>query len=100
LSVTRRVCGGAACRRRKRRRERWRRRLLHWRSLTMTQPDDWKVRPHGTLTKVDAGILKVGAQLRMPLGRFPRRMTVVRLSGSRLVVWSAIALDEKEMATL
>jgi len=66
----------------------------------MTQPDDWKVRPHGTLTKVDEGILTVVGQLRMPLGRFPRRMTVVRLSGSRLVVWSAIALDEKEMATL
>jgi hypothetical protein len=36
----------------------------------------------------------------MPLMDLPRRMTVVRLSDSRLVVWSAIALDEKEMATL
>jgi len=36
----------------------------------------------------------------MPLGNFPRRMTVVRLRDSRLVIWSAIALDEKEMATL
>lgn len=34
----------------------------------------------------------------MPLGSFPRRMTVVRLSDSRLAVWSAMALRETEMA--
>jgi hypothetical protein len=60
----------------------------------------WKVRPHGKLSKIDEGILTVTGPIRMPLGSFPRRMTVVRLSDSRLVVWSAIALDEKEMATL
>src|SRR6266516_4480649 len=36
----------------------------------------------------------------MPIMNLPRRMTVVRLNDSRLVVWSAIALDEQEMATL
>ena len=36
----------------------------------------------------------------MPLMNFPRRMTVVRLRDGRLVIWSAIALDETEMATL
>jgi hypothetical protein len=36
----------------------------------------------------------------MPLTDLPRRMTVVRLADSRLVVWSAIALDEDEMAAL
>jgi hypothetical protein len=67
----------------------------------MTQPyQHWKVRPHGTLAEIDDGILTVTGPIRMPLGSFPRRMTVVRLRDSRLVVWSAIALDEKEMATL
>ena len=60
----------------------------------------WKVLPHGKLSKIDEGILTVTGPIRMPLGSFPRRMTVVRLSDSRLVVWSAIALDEKEMTAL
>jgi hypothetical protein len=34
----------------------------------------------------------------MPLMDFPRRMTVVRLEGGRLVIFSAIALGEPEMA--
>jgi hypothetical protein len=67
----------------------------------MTQPhQQWKVLPHGELSEIDDGILTVEGEIRMPLGSFPRRMTVVRLSDSRLVVWSAIALDAKEMATL
>ncbi len=67
----------------------------------MTRPyPHWKIRPHGKLSKIDDGILTVTGPIRMPLGSFPRRMTVVRLGDSRLVVWSAIALDEKEMATL
>jgi len=67
----------------------------------MTQTyQHWRVRPHGKLSEIDHGILTVTGPIRMPLGSFPRRMTVVRLSDSRLVVWSAIALDEKEMATL
>jgi len=36
----------------------------------------------------------------MPLMDLPRRMTVVRLIDSRLVVFSAVALDEDEMAAL
>ena len=36
----------------------------------------------------------------MPVGDFPRRMTVVRLHDGRLVVYSAIALDEAEMQAL
>src|SRR5437867_1245148 len=67
----------------------------------MPQPSKhWKVLPHGKLSKIDEGILTVIGPIRMPLGSFPRRMTVVRLSDSRLVVWSAIALDEKEMIAL
>ena len=37
----------------------------------------WKVRPHGKLSRVDEGILTVTGPIRMPLGSFPRRMTVV-----------------------
>jgi hypothetical protein len=67
----------------------------------MTQTyQQWKVQPHGKLSEIDDGILTVEGEIRMPLGSFPRRMTVIRLSDSRLVVWSAIALDAKEMATL
>jgi hypothetical protein len=59
----------------------------------------WKVRPHGKLKQVDNNILTVTGTIRMPFA-FPRRMTVVRLRDERLVVFSAIALDEEEMADL
>jgi hypothetical protein len=60
----------------------------------------WNVLPHGKLTEIDEGILTVVGRIRMPLGSFPRRMTVVRLGGARLAIWSAIALDANEMARL
>ena len=67
----------------------------------MTRPyQHWNVLPHGNLSEIDDGILTVVGQIRMPLVSLPRCMTVVRLSDSRLVVWSAIALDEKGMATV
>ena len=62
--------------------------------------EHWKVLPHGKLTPIDDGILAVVGQIHMPLMDLPRRMTVVRLRDGRLVIWSAIALDETEMATL
>lgn len=67
----------------------------------MTQPfRDWKVLPHGKLSQVDDNILTVVGEIEMPLMNLPRRMTVVRLNDSRLVVFSAIALAEHEMAAL
>ena len=61
----------------------------------MTRPHEhWKVMPHGKLAPVDEGILTVEGRIHMPLVNLPRRMTVVRLRDSRLVIWSAIALDE------
>ena len=67
----------------------------------MTKPyEHWNVLPHGKLSQIDDGILTVVGQIRMPLMNLPRRMTVVRLGDSRLVIWSAIALDDTEMATL
>ncbi len=61
---------------------------------------EWTVLPHGKLTRIDDHILSVVGALHMPLGDFPRRMTVVRLANGNLVVFSAIALDEAEMTAL
>jgi hypothetical protein len=62
--------------------------------------EHWKVLPHGKLTSVDESILTVTGDLHMPLGDIPRRMTVARLADRRLVVFSAIALDEDSMREL
>jgi hypothetical protein len=71
------------------------------RSSTVTQPfQKWKVLPHGKLSQIDDNILTVVGEIHMPLMDLPRRMTVVRLNDSRLVVFSAIALGEDEMAAL
>jgi hypothetical protein len=61
---------------------------------------EWTVLPHGKVSMIDDNVLTVTGQIRMPLMKLPRRMTVVRLSGSRLIVFSAIALDENEMVSL
>ena len=67
----------------------------------MTHPfNEWKVLPHGKLTEIEPDLLTVVGELHMPLTDLPRRMTVVRLTGRRLMFFSAIALDEDEMAAL
>jgi hypothetical protein len=67
----------------------------------MSKPlQHWKVLPHGRLAQLNENIMTVVGKIRMPLMDLPRRMTVVRLQGSRLAVFSAIALDEDEMAGL
>ena len=67
----------------------------------MSRPlQQWKVLPHGELSEVDVNILTVTGDIRMPMMSLPRRMTVVRLNGSRLIVFSAIALNEDEMTKL
>lgn len=62
--------------------------------------DHWKVLPHGSLVEMDDGILTVAGDIPMPLGNFPRRMTVVRLSGERTAIFSAIALPEEDMTRI
>jgi hypothetical protein len=57
----------------------------------------WTVLPHGPLTQIDENIVTVAGEIHMPIGEFPRRMTIVRLSDRRLVVYSAIALGDEEM---
>ena len=68
----------------------------------MAKPfSEWTVLPHGKLTRLDDNMLTVTGLLRMPpMGDVERRMTVVRLSNGRSVVYSAIALDEAEMSAL
>jgi hypothetical protein len=61
---------------------------------------EWKVLPHGKLTAIDPDILTVVGDIPMPVGDMKRRMTVVRLQDGRLVIFSAVALDEDEMKTL
>ncbi len=56
--------------------------------------------PHGQLSRIEENLLPVVGELPMPIGEFPRRMTVARLRDGRLVIFSAIALDEPEMAQL
>jgi hypothetical protein len=60
----------------------------------------WTVLPHGKLTEIEDNILTVVGWIDMPVGELPRRMTVVRLQDGRLVIFSAIALDEDEMRAL
>jgi len=67
----------------------------------MPQPlQTWRVLPHGQLSVVDENLLTVVGDISMPIGEFPRRMTVARLRDGRLVIFSAIALDEHEMNAL
>jgi hypothetical protein len=65
---------------------------------TLAVPE-WKVRPHSPLDEIEDNVFTVTGRLRMPL-EFERRMTVVRLKGARLLIYSAISLDEAEMCML
>ena len=62
--------------------------------------EQWEVQEHGSLQELDEGILTVTGTITMPLGNFPRRMTVVRLTGGGTVVYSAVALQEADMSRI
>jgi hypothetical protein len=62
--------------------------------------DSWTVLPHEPIEKIDDGLLTVAGDIPMPLGNFPRRMMVIALPGHRTAIWSAIALDDTEMARI
>ena len=59
--------------------------------------DEWTVLPHGRLEEVEPGLLTVVGQIPMPLGKFPRRMTVVGLPRKRTAIYSPIPLDGHAM---
>jgi hypothetical protein len=58
------------------------------------------VLPHGPLTKIADNLYTVTGRVRMPLGETTRHMTVVVLSGGRLAIYSAIAVDAAELARI
>jgi hypothetical protein len=58
---------------------------------------EWTVFPHGPVETIDDGILSVEGEIRMPLGVFPRRMTVAALNGGGTLVFSPVALHEPAM---
>jgi hypothetical protein len=59
--------------------------------------EEWTVLPHGPVEEIDDGLLSVTGDIPMPLGNFPRRMTVIRLTGGRTAIFSAIAQSEPAM---
>ena len=61
---------------------------------------EWKVEPHEPLRRLDEGIATVAGEIRMPLGRFPRRMTIVALRNGRSAIWSPVPADEATMAQI
>jgi hypothetical protein len=60
----------------------------------------WKVSPHGQLIELDENLFTVTGTVSMPVGQLPRRMTVARISGHRLVIFSAMSLADDEMRRL
>ena len=68
----------------------------------MAKPhSEWTVLPHGKLKRLEHNLLSVTGMMNMPpMGEVPRRMTIVRLGDGRLIIYSAISLDEVEMNAL
>ena len=67
----------------------------------MTAPfKTWTVLPHGELIQVADNILTVVGEISMLVGQLQRRMTIVRLKDRRLIIYSAIALEERAMAQI
>ena len=68
----------------------------------MAKPhSEWTVLPHGKLKRLEHNLLSVTGTMNMPpMGEVTRRMTVIRLSDRRLIIYSAISLDEPEMNAL
>lgn len=62
--------------------------------------EKWTVLKHSRLAAVEDNILTVEGAIPMPVGNMTRRMTIVRLRDRRLVIFSAIALNEDEMRTV
>ncbi len=58
--------------------------------------DTWTVLPHKPIQKLEENLWLVEGKL----GPIRRVMVVVKLTGGRLLVWNAIALDEPEMQEL
>lgn len=62
--------------------------------------EKWEVQDYGPLREVDEGVVTVEGTIRMPLGDFPRRMTVVKLASGGTVIYSAVSLDDADMRSI
>ncbi len=62
--------------------------------------DDWVVQPHGQLEELDDGLFTVAGEIKMPIGNFPRRMTIARLADGTTALWSPFPLDDPGMRRL
>jgi hypothetical protein len=62
--------------------------------------DEWTVQSHGELQTLAEGLLTVEGSITMPLGHFPRRMTVLALESGGSAIWSPVPLDEPSMARI
>jgi hypothetical protein len=60
----------------------------------------WVVQPHGDLEALAPGLLTVEGVIVMPLGQFPRRMTVLTLRNGGTAIWSPIPLGPAGMARI
>jgi hypothetical protein len=67
-------------------------------SDTRSAAQAWQILPHGPIEELSENLWRVEGNL--PHFSMRRVMTVVRLSDGRLVIHSAIALDESEMKRL
>src|SRR5687768_16581183 len=75
-------------------------RISRTRGLMAKLNDKWIVQPHGELIELSDGILTVEGTIVMPLGNFPRRMTVLALRDGGSAIWSPIPLREPEMTRI
>ncbi len=57
----------------------------------------WTVQRYQPIQKVEENLRTVDGDIRIPGGVFPRKMTLVRLADGRVVIHSAVALDEADM---
>ena len=64
----------------------------------MKPNETWTVTDHGQLEALGDNLYTVTGKLKMPLGETVRRMTIAKLGDGRLLVFSAISLDEAQMA--
>jgi hypothetical protein len=63
----------------------------------MSASPSWVVQAHRPIAKVEENLWTVDGDIRLPGGVFVRKMTLMRLRDGRIVIHSAIALEEPDM---
>jgi hypothetical protein len=60
----------------------------------------WIVQPYRPIARAEPNLWTVDGDMRLPGGMFPRKMALMRLSDGRMVIHSAIPLNEPDMAEI